>query len=113
MKRIQWIAVGVLMGCVLAMAVGGLSAVHAQMQGPSPAEAQAALDREKAVLDQMNTQLMQMQHDMSMTQQMQMTPTEKAMMKQITQLQNMVHMLWQANTDLTNALQQMIGAKNK
>jgi hypothetical protein len=38
---------------------GGLSAAHAQMRGPSPAKVQAALDREKAALDQIGKQLMQ------------------------------------------------------
>ena len=113
MRKYQWIGLGVLMGFVVAMASGGLSAVNAQMQGPSPAEAQAALNREKAVLDQLSKQLTQMQHDNSTIEQMQMTPAEKAMMKQITQLTDMVHMLWQSNTDLTRAIQDMIGSHNK
>ena len=113
MRKFQWIAFGVLIGLVVGMAGSALTAAHAQMQGPSPAEAQAALDREKAILDQMKTQLTQMQTEMSSTMKMPMTATEKAMMKQISDLTKMVQMLWQSNTELTNALQMGIGSKNK
>jgi len=113
MKKFQLVALGVLIGFVFATALGGLTIAGAQQNAPSPAEAQMALDKEKAILDQIAQQYTSMQHDMSMTMQMQMTPAEKAMMKQISQLATMVHMLWQSNTDLTNSLQMMMSSKNK
>ena len=113
MRKYQWIALGVLIGFIVAMAGSGLTVVRAQMQGPSPAEAQAALKQEQAVLDQMNTQMMQMQHDMSAAHGMTMTPTEKAMQKELDEMASMIKMLWQANTDLTKAMQMMQGAQNK
>lgn len=113
MRKLQWVAFGLVIGFALAVTLGGLSIAGAQQNGPSPAEAQKLLAQEKAVLDQMVQQYTQMQQDMNTTMQMQMTPTEKAMMKQIQQLGTMVHMLWQSNTDLTNTLQMMMGSKNK
>ncbi len=113
MKSVQLVALGVLIGMVSALGLGGLGIAGAQQQGPSPAEAQKLLVQEKAVLDQISQQYTQMQHDMNSTMQMQMTPTEKAMMKQIDQLATMVHMLVESNQNLTNALQMMIGSKNK
>jgi hypothetical protein len=102
MQKLQWIAVGVLIGFVVAMTGGTLSAVFAQQQGPSPAEAQA-------ILKQMEAQMTQMQTDMSAAHGMTMTPTEKAMQKEIDEMAAMVKMLYQA----TNDLLMMQGSKNK
>jgi acyl-homoserine lactone acylase PvdQ len=113
MKKLQLVALGVLIGFVFAAALGGLTIAGAQQQGPSPMEAQKLLDKEKANLNQMGMMYTQMQTDMNSTMQMQMTPTEKAMMKQISELANMVHMLWQSNNDLLNVIQMNMGAKNK
>ncbi|HLJ59244.1 MAG TPA: hypothetical protein VKZ50_05885 [bacterium] len=113
MKKLQLVALGVMIGFVCTIALGGLSIGLAQQQGPNPAEAQKLLDKEKANLNQMGMMYTQMQTDMNSTMQMPMTPTEKAMMKQISELANMVHMLWQSNNDLLNAIQMNMGAKNK
>lgn len=113
MKKFQLVALGVLIGFVFATALGGLTIAGAQQQGPTPMEAQKLLDKEKANLNQMGMMYTQMQTDMNSTMQMQMTPTEKAMMKQISQLATMVHMLWQSNNDLLNVIQMNMGAKNK
>jgi len=111
MQKLQWIAVGVLVGFVMAMVGGsGLPTARAQMQG-SPAEVAAALKAEQAILDQMSMKMTQMTHDMSMASGMTMTPTEKAMQKELDEMADMIKMLWQANTDLTKAMN--AGAMNK
>ncbi|HLN12639.1 MAG TPA: hypothetical protein VK587_05595 [bacterium] len=104
MQKLQWIAIGVIMGFVVAMAGGNLSAVRAQQQGPSPAEAQA-------ILKQMEMQMTQMQQDMTSAHGMTMTPTEKAMQKELDEMAAMMKMLWQADNDLAQSM--MNGSKNK
>ncbi len=115
MQKIQLIAIGVFMGFVVAVASGGLSAVHAQQQGPSPAEAQAALAREQAILDQMRPQVTQLQASLKMTSQMALTPADAAIQKELTVISSECYHLWQADNDLTTVMQMQLrmGAHNK
>ena len=115
MQKIQLIAVGVFMGFVVAMASGGLSMVRAQQQGPSPAEAQAALNREQAILDQMKPQIAQLQANMKVTSQMPMTSADTAIQNELTVMSTECYHLWQADNGLTTVMQQELrmGAHNK
>jgi hypothetical protein len=115
MQKIQLVAVGVFMGFVVAMASGGLSMVRAQQQGPSPAEAQAALNRELVILDQMRPQVAQLQANLKMTSQMPMTPTDTAIQKELTVMSTECYHLWQADNGLTTVMQMelQMGAHNK
>lgn len=107
MKRIQILALGVLIGVFCVMAVGRFAPARGAADATDMLQARQDLAKEKALLDQMNMQYQTMQHDMSMTNQMQMTPTEKAMMKQMNQMSQMIKMLVQSNMYLTDVLQMM------
>jgi len=103
----QILALGVLLSVFCVMAVGRFAPARGASDATDMMQAQQELAKEKALLDQMSMQYQQMQHDMSMTNQMQMTPTEKAMMKQLNQMSQMIKMLWQSNMNLTNVLDMM------
>ena len=115
MQKIQLIVVGAFIGFAVSVAGGGLSVVRAQEQGYSPAEAQALLNREQAVLDQIRPQITQMQEDLRASSQMSMTPAEESMQKELNGIAAMCRILWQTDGDLANVMEMelQMGAHNK
>jgi hypothetical protein len=115
MQKIQLIVVGAFIGFAVSVAGVGLSEVRAQQQGYSPAEAQALLSREQAVLDQIRPQIMQMQADLRASSRMSMTPAEESMQKELNGIAAMCRILWQTDGGLANVMQMelQLGAHNK